>query len=481
MNNRLIQNSIGLLLLLVFGFGCKNDTDIVKITPDAGPSFLDIESEGYMVELSARPVDKGQTGTWKVYIGDNGSFEDIHNPTSKFYGEPGVTYQLIWEVTEGDQYKTDLITVSYKELKPSILTEIPQDTLFHNISTYLTAAAPKYGAAGSWSILEGEGGSIEMINDSTAAFVGAKNSAYKVQWTLSFGNKIVSEELDFVTDELKAFAGNDQLDIITDLNSGEKKFYTLQAFLPAGATGDWTLLNDTNGEIYHNNLPHSLFKGDPDTEYELAWKVEIGNTVSADTVKLRFRGKWGIWVDERDNQEYRFVEINGLEWMADNYNYAEDPGNLSWYYGYGYRALIQDGHPLDNEEERKRYGRLYFIEAAMNRPPEGWRLPTAIELDDIIRLYGGELYAKEALKVGGESGLEINYPGYLSFSDISDPAFRHIFKSQEKEVMIMTSDINPSTGMGYVLTMNTSIPNVGFAILNTYFNGMSVRYVREKQ
>ncbi|ANQ52539.1 hypothetical protein MY04_5207 [Flammeovirga sp. MY04] len=479
--SKITIRTIGFLFTLLLGFGCKKDAELIKINADAGPSFIDIETENYMIELNAQAVKTGQIGTWKVYIGENGVFEDAHSPNTKFYGEPGVTYQLIWEVREGDQYQTDVITVSYKALEPTILTVIPQDTLFNNISTYLTAEAPKFGTTGTWEIVEGNGGQITMVNDSTAAFVGLKNNAYRVQWTMTFGNQIVSEELAFVTDELRAFAGDDQLDIITDLNDKDQKFFTLEAFLPAGGVGSWTLLSDENAQIYNKDLPHSLFKGDPDTEYELAWKVEVNNTVSTDTVKLRFRGKWGVWVDARDNQEYRFVEINGLEWMADNYNYAEDPGNMSWYYGYAYRAIIEDGHALDDEDERKYYGRHYFITSMLNNPPEGWRLPTSIELDDIIRLYGGELYAKEALREGGESGLEINHPGYLSFSDPSDPAFRHIFKAQDRETLIMTSDINQNTGMGYVFLMNTSMDNVGFAVMNTYYNALTVRFVREKQ
>ncbi len=37
----------------------------------------------------------------------------------------------------------------------------------------------------------------------------------------------------------------------------------------------------------------------------------------------------------------------------------QNPGDGSWYYGSAYRGIIEDGYPLETNEDRKKYGRVY--------------------------------------------------------------------------------------------------------------------------
>ena len=41
-------------------------------------------------------------------------------------------------------------------------------------------------------------------------------------------------------------------------------------------------------------------------------------------IKSFSQEKTGIWVDSRDKQEYKWVEINGTIWMAENLNFKTD-------------------------------------------------------------------------------------------------------------------------------------------------------------
>ncbi|WP_224489329.1 FISUMP domain-containing protein [Robertkochia flava] len=484
-NNRKGEAITAVILLLFVSFfqACSpDDEEVQKLNPNAGPGFENIENDGYGVQLNAVPVKPPLVGTWRIYIGENGRFEDIHDPRTMFYGEPGESYQLGWEVSEGDRYEAATITVSFKAMNPVIISPAKEtDTLKNNISYYLEAEAPKFGATGKWEIVNSIGGRIENQEHHKAEFIGEEKSNYSLRWTLSYGSKKVSEEVSFITDVLRADAGPDRLDIKTAKYEADK-FYGLEAYLPAGATGEWTLLeNNASGYIYNSDNPNTLIRGVADSIYSLLWKVDVDGHAATDTVKIRFRGKWGMFKDPRDNQVYRFTEINGLEWMADNYNYAAAPGNGSWYYGHAYRAIIGDGYALETQEDRKRYGRLYTYHTARDFAPEGWRLPTGEEYQALIVSQGGALYAKPKLITGGETGLEINYPGYLEFSSSQDPAFRNVFTEQDGTGMFWTMDYYEANNTALGLLIRDSQYDANVVVIAGSFYALPVRYVREVQ
>ncbi len=478
MNNKIILG--GLLILSVIFNSCLKESEEIVLTPDAGNSFIDIENDGYVVTLNAQPAPEGQTGTWRLYMGENGRFEDIHDPHSKFYGEPGEIYLLGWELSVGDNYKAETINVSFKPLRPVIISE-PGDTIYNNISLKLEAEAPKYGATGNWEIIDGNGGRIENTDNHIADFIGIENEPYTIRWSLSYGSKEESVEVSFHTDTLRANAGEDNLDIITSSSENDVKYYNLNAVLPAGATGTWELLDGNGGRVYSNTDPHSVFEGLADSVYTMTWTVRIDLYESVDTLQLRFRGKWGTWVDPRDNQAYRFVKIGKLEWMAENFNYAAPWSQYgrNWYYGQTSRANIINGRPVETEEERKFYGRLYNYYGALDAAPEGWRLPTRKDFDELHVLLGGKLYAHDKLVLGGESGVDLNFAGLLSYSGgyLNN---RDNFGDMDISGYFMTAEFIESNFGVYIWIFSDSGASYA-APLHAYFHGASVRYVRDVQ
>ena len=468
---------LSVLILGVF-FACNKEYEEIELQPDAGNSFLNVENDGYFVTLNASPAPAGQTGTWRLYNGENGRFEDVHDPHTKFYGEPGEMYLLGWELSAGDQYKAQTINVSFKPLNPVIITQVT-DTIFDNISLELKAEAAKFGAEGHWEIVEGDDGNIIYPDSSVTAFIGKPSEPYTLRWVLTYGSKEASKELSFVTDSLRANAGDDNLDITTFSPVEDTKYYNLEGYLPAGGTGEWSIIDGHGAKVYVSDDPYSVFEGRADTVYTLTWKVAVDQYESTDTLKLRFRGKWGMWVDPRDNQAYRYVRLGKLEWLSENFNYAAPWSQYgrNFYYGQTARANIIDGKPVETEEERKFYGRLYNYFGALDATPEGWRLPNRQDFYDLHIMLGGQFYFYEKVIIGGETGLDINFSGALSYSN-NDLTLRDNFYGMGITGYYVTDYLNP-VNYKTIFVYYTNTGTFAGAAVPSYYSCASVRYVRD--
>jgi uncharacterized protein (TIGR02145 family) len=87
-----------------------------------------------------------------------------------------------------------------------------------------------------------------------------------------------------------------------------------------------------------------------------------------------------IFTDPRDNQEYKFVEIGSLVWMAKNMNYK-----IGTSYCYG-----------EDDFNCKKYGRLYDWSSATKACPSGWHLPSIVEWRDLIRTVDERIETKKS-------------------------------------------------------------------------------------
>ncbi len=465
------------ILILGVIYACNKEDEVIDLQPDAGNSFLNVENDGYFVTLNASPAPAGQTGTWRLYNGENGRFEDVHDPHTKFYGEPGETYLLGWELSVGDQYKATTINVSFKLLNPVLITEVG-DTISDNISLELKAEAAKFGAKGHWEVMGGNNGKIVSPDSCVTAFIGNPHEPYTIRWVLTYGSKEASKELSFVTDSLRANAGDDNLDITTFSPVEDAKYYNLEGYLPAGGTGEWNIIGGDGAKVYMDDDPYSVFEGRADTVYTLTWKVTVDQYQSVDTLKLRFRGKWGMWVDPRDNQAYRYVRLSKMEWMSDNFNYAAPWSQYgrNFYYGQTARANIIDGKPVETEEEHKFYGRLYNYFGAHDAAPEGWRLPTRQDFMDLHVALGGKFYFYEKVIIGGETGLDINFAGMLSYSN-DRPELRDNFYEQEIAGYYVTDYLSHDYKTIFVRYHKDG--GFGGLAVSSFYSCGSVRYVRD--
>jgi len=98
-----------------------------------------------------------------------------------------------------------------------------------------------------------------------------------------------------------------------------------------------------------------------------------------------------IFIDPRDKQEYKFVEIGRLVWMAKNMNYKI---GTSWCYD-------------DKDFNCKKHGRLYDWNAANKACPSGWHLPSRVEWLDLIKFVDDEKIEKEKASFFSDLGKDL--------------------------------------------------------------------------
>ncbi len=124
----------------------------------------------------------------------------------------------------------------------------------------------------------------------------------------------------------------------------------------------------------------SITNDDPWISYESAVDFVDGYSVRCIKGKEEF-------IDSRDGEKYKIVTIGTQTWMAENLNYETDD---SWCYD-------------DEASNRNKYGCLYELynknkKELVDICPEGWRLPTSDDFEELIKTVGGKKIAGKKLK-----------------------------------------------------------------------------------
>lgn len=95
----------------------------------------------------------------------------------------------------------------------------------------------------------------------------------------------------------------------------------------------------------------------------------------------------GSFTDARDGKTYKTVTIEGVTIMSQNLAYI--PEGVEYFY------------LEDKKENIEKYGVMYPWAVALDIIPEGWRLPSKLELRKICYSYGSE---GDEMKKGLENG-----------------------------------------------------------------------------
>ena len=117
----------------------------------------------------------------------------------------------------------------------------------------------------------------------------------------------------------------------------------------------------------------------------------------------------GTFTDERDGETYGWVRYGNLDWMTENYRYEYEDETYSTIY-----QPADDYYNYTNKSNLAKYGRLYTMTGAVAACPEGWRLPTDADWQELEKALG--MSATDAASDGWRSNIAHNM-----YSTKSDP------------------------------------------------------------
>jgi len=193
------------------------------------------------------------------------------------------------------------------------------------------------------------------------------------------------------------------------------------------------------------------------------------------------------FTDERDQNEYKILQIGSQCWMKENLAYLPEvsPSNegsefSAHHYVYGYENNIVKAAKTTSNYQT--YGVLYNWQAAVKACPKGWHLPTDDEWTLLIDFLGGENLAGGKMKETGTSYWnspnilaknESGFSGLPGGNRYSDGGFDYI-----GNISIWWSSTKYSPIHAWIRLLNSNYGYIGVGNYNMQ-NGLSVRCISD--
>lgn len=265
--------------------GCEA-TEIATVTIDLQPTTSNAGPDqsvcGATATLAGNTPVIG-TGTWTISSGTGGSFASAASPTTLFTGIAGNTYTLRWTISNSTCAPTTDEVVVNLLAAPSAANAGADQSLCTSTGT-LAGNTPSIGT-GSWSIVNGTGGTITNPSSNVSTFSGTTGSTYVLRWTISNGSCTPA------TDEVSITILNN----LTPSNAGPDQSLcgtttSLAANTPTVGTGLWSVVAGAGGSFATATSSSSAFTGVPGATYTLRWTISNGPcTPSTDDVIITFQ------------------------------------------------------------------------------------------------------------------------------------------------------------------------------------------------
>lgn len=253
--------SLLFLLAILFGLNSCSKQEIVPVLQDKyepGIKEPEFKGEDFIVNLSARALQPGERGEWKILDGkiidSYVFFEDQTNPFTKFKGIPGEEYTLEWKRWATDK---NVSSAQTKVKIPELTIEIKETTSskFETIRSF--SVNPKY--KGTWSfdgtyaqlISNYQDGYAEPVEKKPSVELhGYANTSYTATYKYTYAGKTYQFQKTIKTGDY----------------TQEEGLYELQL-----SPGDRRVVADNLGNVLELNLQAS----------SIAWIFEKPNTYPA--------------------------------------------------------------------------------------------------------------------------------------------------------------------------------------------------------
>lgn len=195
----------------------------------------------------------------------------------------------------------------------------------------------------------------------------------------------------------------------------------------------------------------------------------------------------GSYVDQRDGYEYRWVRYGNLDWMAENARFDLKNEDLCHVYR-GY----EDQTGVTEHQYLPKYGRLYSYQGALDACPEGWRLPTDDDWQNLEQQMGMKTGESEAWDWRGQVAqrMMVLY-GEPTYIDILLAGFKtdHVvmgsngFLFNGVYAFFWTSSRDEGKEGEYYIYRKFAYSKTGIyrQSIEKLYNFMSVRYCRDAQ
>ena len=193
----------------------------------------------------------------------------------------------------------------------------------------------------------------------------------------------------------------------------------------------------------------------------------------------------GSFTDSRDGETYGWVRYGKLDWMTENYRY--DSQNSTIY-------LDADEYETNPNSTRNlaKFGRLYNLEGAKAACPEGWRLPTDADWQNLEQQMGmsagdagkrewrGNIARRMFSSYGDNSPLNLMLGGYYTtHTTMATPGWR--FMGAYGYYWTSTEDTEKTGNFVFFRKLFYAYDGVYRESAETENIKMSVRFVRDAQ
>jgi hypothetical protein len=264
--------------------GCLSEgtlTFTVHAAPTAANAGPDMTICGATTIMDGNLPTVG-SGTWSILSGTGGSIVTPGNRNSVFNGVTGTAYVLQWTISNGAvcPVSADQAGITFNALP--VTANAGTDQSLCNTTTTLGANSPGTGS-GTWSVINGAGGTFTNNASPTSGFTGTAGVAYTLRWTINDPCGSTSDDVVITlgAPPTASNAGTDQTVCGTSV--------TLASNNPASGTGLWTIVSGAGGSFSNPALPNSSFNGVVGATYTLRWTISnTPCTASTDDVLITF-------------------------------------------------------------------------------------------------------------------------------------------------------------------------------------------------
>ena len=146
--------------------------------------------------LAANTPEQG-TGLWTVTSGEGGSFTDATLPETTFSGQPCTAYTLTWTISNSCGESTNPVDITF--FATPTMADAGNDTIVGGGATSVNLYANTPGTGdGLWTILSGDGGTLDDAANPATLFTGITGETYTLEWAISTVCDISSDTMSVI-------------------------------------------------------------------------------------------------------------------------------------------------------------------------------------------------------------------------------------------------------------------------------------------